>query len=431
MPNSETCRAVIAEVCTRVQADSAGLAEVGRFAQALAPLEAVVAQLPTERAVFEPKAAELRARWAEKLAASGAESEKAGRKHEALLFYAKAARLVGAPHDQKRDALRADFLKNRRYAVQASVDPRDRSAAALVEGLRSVAFPPGVELIAGNDQRARADARLRLALSPTKFQQRRDSRLETATYQSGVRSVENPFYRTKLDRVTQQERQVVEAENEVTRLESDVSRYQADVVREGQTPNVTTGAEQNLMNARSRLESARRHVIDERNELQRAREELSREPPLKDEPVYSQLAYTVTRHSVFGESALEATIEHQDKRQPLRFADRLAVNASDDEHAEQPVAGVPGDPLVLPPPDSLVAEIQRQAVQRLAAAVFESFGGHRETLLVAASAASGAERADLLARYVLSDPSSVNEAALADLVGLSGIPDALEVLASN
>jgi hypothetical protein len=291
-------------------------------------------------------------------------------------------------------------------------------------------LPSRIELAAPGEKSAVPDALLRAELSKAAIDSSTSTRRESASYQSGVRSVENPFYRSRLDRVTDEERRLVDYENDVTRLENDLARYQSDVAREGPTPNVSTGAEQNMWNAESQLESARRRVVDQRNQLQQAREELRREPPTREEPVYSELLFTVTTHTVRAASSLKASIEHSDGRPAQENGGPLEALASDEEHAEQPLAGVPADPLQLPPREAFSEELSRQAGERLVALVLESFAGHRQKMLERAQAATGSEeKLDGLVGYLLADLGNAPGEVVAEVARLSGVPDPIGALA--
>jgi len=428
LPENEGVRAVVREVSQGTQQSAAALVDAGRFAAALGLYESLLSRLPPERTAVEPKAAEVRARWAERLAAEGSDAAQAGRKAEALLRYSKAAQLVADPAAaERRDALRAEYLQNLRYVVRPSGNMHDQGFLAVASALEAASLPQGVKVVGAAEPRGRVDASVRVALSMPSFQTHQTTRPESAAYQSGTRMVENPFYKTKQDHLADEERRLVGYENDVTQLENDVTRYQSDVAREGPSPNVSTMSEQSLANAESQLTSARSRVVDQRNALQRARDELQNEPMYREEPVYSSIYYTVTTYTLTGVSTLETVIGHPDGRPAVSVARQLAAQATDDEHAEQPVAGVPADPLELPPPQDLVRELHAQAAQQVTAAVMESFVGYRRALLERASSATS-DRLDLLALYALSDPNDIDPSAAGELQNLSGIPDALELL---
>ena len=430
LPEAAETKAVVREVSDRSQQMALRLAGEGNLPSALALLESIGNLLPSERGAIEPKAAEVRGRWAALLGERAAAAEKAEHKAEAYLLLAKAAQLVGAPFAERRDAVRAELLERRRYAVQPGGKLGEQERAVLA-AVMSSPVPVGLRFLAPGEKSARPDASLRFGLTRPTFKANATQRRDRANYQSGTRTVENPFYRQRQDRVTQEERRLVECENDVTRLESDIGRYQAAVDREGPSPNVSTGAEQSLSNARSRLESERRQVIDQRNQLQRAREELQREQPFKEEPVYSELVYTVTIHTLQGSSAFQASIDHGDGRAGLQVADALGVQVSDEEHAEQAIAGVDADPLQLPARDALVADLRRQAAERLVALTLQSFAGHRQSLLEKAKLAPEADRLDLFALYAFSDPAAVDPSVAMELAARSGVTDALELLAAR
>ncbi len=428
-PEAEPTRAAVREVSDRSQQMAMQLADEGNLASALSLLESIARLLPPERDAVEPKAAEVRGRWSARLGEQADSAEKAGRSAEAYLLLAKAAQLSSEPYAKRRDAARSALLESRRFALQPEGVLGEAERAVLASVLSSQ-VPVGLHLLAHGEKSALPGATLRLALAAPKFATGATRRQERATYQSGVRSVENPFYRQRESRVTEEERRLVEYENEVTRLESDVTHYQAAVHREGPTPNVSTGAEQNLYNARNRLESARGRVIDQRSQLQHAREELRREPQYNEEPVFSELYYTVTVHSLQGSALLQATVAHADGRAPLQVAENLSVQVLDEEHAEQPIAGVAADPLELPPRGNLVADLRYQAAERVRQLALASFAGHRQALLEKSRTGPEADRLDLLALFAFSDPAAVDPSVAMELAGRSGIPDALQVLAA-
>ena len=226
-----------------------------------------------------------------------------------------------------------------------------------------------------------------------------------------------------------EERRLVDDQNEVTDLENDVMRYQEAVAKEGDTPNVSTGAEQNLSNAKSRLESARRSVQDQRNAVQRAKEELAREPQTKEEPVYSNHSFSIVTHTLLGELKVDAKLTHADGRTPIQKIQLATVSAADDAHPPQDIAGVREDPLNLPSQAALSVELYDKALQQGRALVGQSFSDWRNTLVEQAMAApSDDQRVDMMVIYIVTNPANVTPKVPADLSALRGIPDAVRVL---
>ena len=140
----------------------------------------------------------------------------------------------------------------------------------------------------------------RYALKAPSFKTSKTKTKKTVQYQSGTKQVPNPFYDTKQDKVTTEEKRLVDYQKDVVRYEQDVSKYADAVAKEGDTPGTSTGAEQNLSRARSGLESAQRKVNDQRDRVIRAKEELADTPSTKEEPVYSDHTYTITTHTIDG-----------------------------------------------------------------------------------------------------------------------------------
>ncbi|MBN2359770.1 MAG: hypothetical protein JXR83_09975 [Deltaproteobacteria bacterium] len=430
VPDAELALTVVREVAAKTQEHAAGLLAESNYASAVNALDLAYAKLPPAQAEVAPKRNEARTTWARALGDRGQQAEKAGRKGEALLMFGKAALLVdNQEYTARRAALHGELSAQTVYVVR--LVGSDPGAAAIAASLRGKVLKSGLAIVGASDAAPRADARVKLSVSRPAFDTQLRRRNETARYQSGTQQVANPFYQTRLDAVADEQRRLTEYENEVTKLENAVTRYQADVAREGDTPNVTTGAEQNLYNAQNNLESARRRVIDQRNQLQRARDELAREPQFKEEPAYSSLVYTVTTHTLRASAALRGTIEHADRRPELPLAADLVVEAQDDEHPPQRTAHLAGDPLQLPSQTDLANQLYGQGSERLAAAILESHDGFRQALLRRGQTApSDGERIDAYVIYYLADPGAVDPATVNALAQLSGIPDAPAALAA-
>ena len=153
------------------------------------------------------------------------------------------------------------------------------------------------------------------------------------------------------------------------------------MAKEGDTPNVSTGAEQNLYNAENRLEAAQRAVADQRNVVIRAKEKAASTPQTSEEPVYSTHTYTITTHVLTATVQVKAQLVHADGRPPLEIDQPLSVSAQDDEHAEQRVAGVAENPLDLPSKDALAGQLHTQAASAVGGVIAASFNGHRQAVL--------------------------------------------------
>ena len=429
LSDGESTKQLIQDVSNATHAKAQTLAQDKDWANSLMLYETIGRALPTEAERARPKADEVKGRWVEELKIGAQEAEAAGRKGDAALQYAKLTQLSGDPtFGGKRDQLRNDVLAQYRYVVK--VGGRSSEGLNVVLGGLSGYGQGTALLVAQQPERGvpvAADARLTVARP--KFRTDTTTRTETASYQSGTQQVENPFYKSKQDSVLQEEQRLLDKENEVTRLESDVDRYRSDVAKEGDTPNVSTGAEQNLYNAENRLESARRSVEDQRRQVQRAKEDLARESPTKEEPVFSELQYTITTHTLTAETSFEASIKHSDKRPAVEVSVPLSTQATDDAHPAQSVANVPEDPLQLPPKSQLTTELYGRALAEAQGAISKSFDDWRNALIETAMAAgTDDERVDWLAIYIITNPDSVSPKVPADISAFRGIPDPVKIL---
>ncbi len=432
LPDSSNVQALVREVSEGTQAGAAALLGRQEFAQGVKLLETLEQQLPTEAPAVAPRITEARAAWTASLLARAARAEKAGLDAEALLLLSKAAQLSpGAPGTERREQLRTRLLERHGYSVQLSGAPAEPGFSYVASGLKERPFHGVVRVLGAGEKTARPHAVLRASLRAPGFDFRNSVRTESAQYQSGTRQVPNPFYEMRERDVETEERRLVEYENEVMRQQQYVEQYQADVAREGSTPNVSTGAEQNLSNAQSRLISARARVMDQRNQVQRARENFRRESPTKDEPVYSALAYSVTTHVLSATTQVRGAIEHQDGRPALELDMPLAVDARDDEHAAQPIAGVAQDPLQLPSKESLTQALYADALKHMVSSIEQSAASYQASLLQAAREAPQEKKLNGLAIYLLVAPGNAVMDVQEELQALSGIPDAVAVLTSR
>ena len=217
---------------------------------------------------------------------------------------------------------------------------------------------------------------------------------------------------------------MLEAEKEVTNQERYVAQYTQDVAREGDTPNTSTGAEQNLSNAQSRLDSARNRVNSERSQLQQARDDLGRTQPTTEEAVYSTVDYKITTHVLTATSRLTGSITGRGGVK-VDIARDLAQSATDEAHDAQSLANIPENPLQLPPRETLEAQIREAAFAELSASIGLAFAAYRQGLLDAArQATTDDDRADKLVRFMVVDSSASDPAIDETLWKLRGIPDA-------
>jgi tetratricopeptide (TPR) repeat protein len=401
-------------------------AEAGQFAEAMAIYDQILAGLPSARDRVSADAKAVTDAWVAKLTTAATEAEAAMRIGSALLYRSKIAALTGQPSPE-RDAAREQVAAQLRYVVviKAKGGGAGDTVAASLLGKQ-----PGslLEIASAGERPA---ATMTLTIGKPKFGTDKQTREQEAQYQSGTKQVPNPFYKSAQDDVLDEERRQVEAENEVTKQEQYVSQYSAEVSREGDTPGVSTGAEQNLWNAESRLESAQRSLQDQRNAVIRAKEKAASTPQTSEEPVYSTHRYKITTHILTATVQVKAQLEHADGRPPISIDQPLTASAQDDENAAQSVAGIAEDPLSLPSKDELAAQLDGQAAPMVGAVIAESFAGHRQGLLAqAGAAAEPTQKLELLLHHVISDPRSVDAQVVADILALSGVPDAATLLAT-
>lgn len=417
LPDHPTTVALIDHVVDVAGGRAKQTADAGQFAEAMAVYDQMLAQLPSVQARLSAEAQVIAEAWIAQLRTVADEARAAGRLAAALLYESKIAALGG-----QAQADHAQVIAQLRYLVVVSHKSKDDGARVVAGSLLGRQGASLLELASEGDAAA---ATLTLALAKPKFSTDKQTRQESAQYQSGTQQVENPFYKMAQDDVLDEERRLVERENEVTKQEQYVDQYSAEVAREGDTPGVTTGMEQNLSNAQSRLEAARRAVEDQRNQVIRAKEKAASTPQTKEEPVYSTHSYTVTTHSLSASTQLTAKLSHADGRAPLTLEQPLSVAAQDDAHPAQDIAGIPENPLQLPSKDELAAQLYAQAAPVVGQLVAESFAGYREQLLTQAKAASEpGEKLDLLMRYVIVDAANAEPQVIADVLALSGVPDA-------
>ena len=260
LPDSEATVSIVRDVSNAVYARAQKLTEQRDWANALMLLESLPKSLPSEAERAKPMAQGVRGSWVDQLRTGAEAAVAAGRKGDAALQYAKLTQLTSDPaYGGKRDELRRQVLEEHGYVVKVSARKSD-GAAIVLDAVSALGTGTALLVAAKPASGQTVDATARIAVSNPRYRTEETSRNEVATYQSGTRQVENPFYRSKQEEVVREENRLLEYENEVTKLQSDVDRYRNDVAREGDTPNVSTGAEQNLYNAENRLEAARNNA---------------------------------------------------------------------------------------------------------------------------------------------------------------------------
>ena len=424
LPDSEKTKALLDEVVTTTTQRARANADAGQFAMAMATYDAIIVGLPTAKAKVEADALATARAWVAQMTPLADAAEKAGRIATALLYRAQIAKLL-ALGVAERDALRARADQELRYTIRVKVKPGDAGAASVVATLGP---SMGAALVSLSPDARNAPATLSFSVGKPRVKTDKSRRPATARYQSGTTQVQNPFYKQAQDDVLAEEKRLVDAENEVTKQEQYVTKYSADVAREGDTPGVSTGAEQNLSNAQSRLEAARRNIQSQRDAVIRAKEKLSNTPQTKEEAVFSTHTYDVTTHTLTASVVIKGTIKHADGRPATVINTPLEVKATDDAHPAQDIAGVTEDPLALPSQVELADKLYGEAASPVRAAVDESFNGHRAHLLQTADAAQGDARLEGLVRYILSDPGNVDPAVVQSVFSVSGVPAAGQLL---
>jgi tetratricopeptide (TPR) repeat protein len=421
---SPAVRSLVDEVIAAVTVDGERLTGAGLHAEAMSLFDAAIVGLPGDRSRLEaPRQATLTS-WIAALDAGAKAAEAAGRKADALLQRAMMVELGDAAATADRDRLRDELRVVLAFRVRQAGAARDGGFAELAQRLTGTDPVRWIEVLAVGATTPEPTATLTFSLPKPRFNTDKSTRSESARYQSGTKQTPNPFYKMAQDKVRDRERAVLEAEKEVTNQERYVAQYTQDVAREGDTPNTSTGAEQNLSNAQSRLESARNRVNSERSQLQQARDDLGRTEQTKEEPVYSNVDYKITKHVLTASTRLTGTITSKaGAKQDI--ARDLVETATDETHDAQAQANIPENPLDLPPRETLEAQIREAAFTELTASIGLAFAAYRQSLLDAAKqATSDDDRADKLVRFMIVDSSASDPAIDETLWKLRGIPDA-------
>lgn len=419
LPESAAVRAFVDEVITAVTDEGERLSAAGVHAEALALLDRAIAGLPAEKGRLEGPRKAAADRWTAALDASASAAEAAGRLADALLQRAMIADLGGDAG--ARDRLLAALKAKVAYRVGTS-PARDPATTALAQRLvgadRSGRW---LEILAPGPAPADAAATLAFTLQKARFATDKSDRSESAKYQSGTKQVPNPFYKSAQDKVADQERRVLEAEKEVSKQQQYVQQYQKDVAKEGDTPNVSTGAEQNLYNAENRLEAANRSLESERNQLQQRRDELQRTQPTTDEPVYTTVQYKITTHVLTASARVSGAITPKGGAK-IEIGRELSAQAKDDTNDALPAANIAADPLDLPSKEALEGQLADAALAEIGARVGQAFDAYRKGVLD--GGAGGDDRIDRMVLFLLLDPGAPDPALDDALWKARGIPDA-------
>lgn len=430
LPQAKTTLDLVEKVSMESHRRAELFLEGGDYANATKIYETKVDRLPPVAKVSAERLQNARTEWASHLIVGGQEARREGRPADAMLHYAKAAQLTGDPRIiGERDRLRSRLQSEYAYVVVLQ-DQGTGFASAIVRGLRGLSAGT-LSIFDQKDLGSRIPSAVGVvSMTEPEYRRERSTHIESQTYQSGTRQVENPFYQTRLNELEREENELLRVQEEVTRYENEVSRYQQQVAAEGPSDGISTSAEQGLRRANSNLERARDQLNYQRQDVQRAREALRREPPTKEEPVYSTLEYEVYTHTIIAESEIASSVQHTDGRPRVEEASKLSVSASDTEHRGYPVAGVSADPLNLPGERVLDEALFEDAVEWMANRVGESFTSWRNSLFSKGQrAGSDDQRVEHYVLYVLTNPQDVRTEVSTALASLRGIPDAALVIA--
>ena len=241
--------------------------------------------------------------------------------------------------------------------------------------------------------------------------------------------MENPSYRRAQGDLEDAERELHRRQDEQSRDERDVDRYTDQVMREGDSPNSSTGSEQNLSRARSSLERSRDQVDRARDAVQRASNALRDTAPTIEEDVYSDLEYTVTTHRRVAQLPVRITVLSEGRQAPLESSFVAETFASDEEHAAYPIADISADPLDLPSDNALLDELEASASASALALAEQAFELHRRAVLDQGFTQSEeGKRLHFYVVYMLMHPELVDERVLQEIHTARGIPDASRVI---
>lgn len=417
---------VVKDISAVVSQHASRLAGQQDYANAVMLHEAAIRELDYARPVHVDQVASIKRTWQGVLAGDAQAAETAGRPADALLIWGKAAQLSNdAEHQRRYKNLRTQIQSEMAYLH--AVDPKgadaDYVASRLAETRR------GTLTVAVGAAKAQSSSKL--GVEAFRVSDKREAIPASVEYQSGVKQVANPFYESKLRTVQDEERRLSEAENDVTKLENRVSQYEQDVAREGDSPNTTTGAEQNLYYARNDLQRARDKVISQRQTVVRAKEDLAREQQFKEEPVYKTWNFQKIKVTRTATARLTLRVKHPDGRPDSVVNEDVTVAVSDEMHEAQSVAQLAADPLVLPTEADLRVSVRDAATERARTEILRDFAEWRGNVLKEAMARSNVdERVELLVRYVVADPKSADPAAVSELASHRKISDVLGVLST-
>jgi len=261
------------------------------------------------------------------------------------------------------------------------------------------------------------------AASEPRIRLEREVREGRGEYQAGTMQVPNPRRGPLEQRALDLERSAIDGERDVARSDEEARQAALEVEREGQTPDITTPAEQRLFDARARLDAARADLIERRAQLQRARDDLAREPPFLLEPVMRTHSYDIELLTVRAMSVLTTTVGLRNKPStPLTRP--VTVAASDTTWSAQPILNLPGDPANLPSDRELEAMLADALTNELSAQIQAAFARVVDDQRARAMALDGDARVEQLVVFLAMDPAVADPEVDALLWEVRGIPAA-------
>lgn len=425
-PELPAVRQLVRDVSARIQSDAKSSSDRAEWAKALDTYLIAYDAFPEDRQAIEPELQYIKTTWYNELDKAAKEAESKGHTGDALLLHAQASQLQPNPQSvAKRDELQARLLNESLFQIKLSGrgDRFNRVASSLLnlQGLSQ-------NLVFFKEAKQQPDATLAINVGRPSFSTQRSNSQRYKDYISGTRLVENPQYINRQNDLEREQRDLFRYEDDLSRAERDVDRYMDQVAREGDTPGVSTGAEQSLSRAQSDLERARDNVDRARRRVRDAERQLNDTPPNIEEDVYSTLEYSVTTHTRLAKMSLDLRMTDP-QGEELVQSFRPALSASDETHRAYPIADIPEDPLDLPSDASLETQLFSSAINSSFSTANTTFQKHRQAVLADAFAQQDQGlRVHHYVIYILMDPSSVDQRVLDEIADLRGIPDAAGLL---
>ncbi len=353
-----------------------GLHKEGKLGPAYVRANRVATLFESKKAA--KRATEIGEEWATKLKAR---AEKLKNTHEALLV----AGALDAIESQSRSASAyADLRAKHRLTVAFSDGGGARAHLGAIEGTLDSRFVRTGGI-------AKVDVSVTLGREESGVDV--TSRNEVQQYENGTRSVENP------ERVAIEE-EVAGYREEIAKQDEEIAYY----LERGDQPNDVEyhrdqkkSAQDNLDFALSRLES---------------------EPVTIEEPNYEEYTYAIETHTLWLERDVQVSVGLDGPGSPIK--ERFGAKAADDTYGDHPQIGLSRDPLQLPAVGALRPELDAKIIGFASQAVLRSYDTYRARVL---AQASGGKRREGLALYVLLSGSAADAKALAELEGLTEIPN--------